>query len=105
MACSNVSLPSGVRVISTCGMPAAAVPSFSPGSLSWSCSCLGSTEAGPVLSSTFTGVSSVASTSSAASAASIAASNPAFPSRAATREAALSTHPADTATPSSMPMT
>ena len=92
----NVSRPSGVRVISTCGAPAAAVPSLSSGSLS--CSCPGpstdGTRAGTVLSSTFTGVSSAASTSSAASAAIIASSNPAFPSCAATRAAALSTQPA-----------
>ena len=48
---------------------------------------------------------SAASTSCPASAASIASSNPAFPSRAFTRAAALSTQPADTSMPSSMPMT
>ena len=52
--------------------------------------------AGAVLSRTFTGVSSAASTSSPASAASIASSNPAFPSCALTRAAALSTQPAET---------
>ena len=101
MACRNVSRPSGVRVMSTCGAPAAAF-SFSSGSASSFSSGAGH---GAVLSSTFTGVSSAASTSSAASAASIASSNPAFPSCAATRAAALSTHPAETGMPSSMPMT
>jgi hypothetical protein len=33
MACKKVSRPSGVRTISTCGAPAAALPSFSSGSL------------------------------------------------------------------------
>ena len=103
MACRNVSRPSGVRVISTCGAPAAALPSFSSGSAS-SLSC-GTATAGTVLSRTFTGVSSAASTSSADSAAIIASSNPAFPSCAATRAAALPAHPADTGMPSSMPMT
>ena len=56
------------------------------------------------MSSTFTGVSSAASTSSAASAAIIASSNPAALSRAFTRATALSTQPAETSVPSSMPM-
>ncbi len=98
MACRNVSRPSGVRVISTCGAPVAVSSAGSASSFS-------SGAGGTVLSSTFTGVSSAASTPSAASAASIAASNPAFPSCAATRAAALSTHPAETGMPSSMPMT
>ena len=103
MACRNVSRPSGVRVISTCGAPAAALPSFSSGSAS-SLSC-GTAAAGTVLSRTFTGVSSAASTSSAVRAAIIASSNPAFPSCADTRAAALSTQPAETGIPSSMAMT
>ncbi len=53
MACRNVSRPSGVRVISTCGAPAAAVPSSSSGPAS-SLSC-GTAAAGTVLSRTFTG--------------------------------------------------
>ncbi len=57
------------------------------------------------MSSTFTGVSSVASAFSPASAASIAAPNPAVPSRAASRPLALSTQPGETGTPSSMAMT
>jgi ABC-type molybdenum transport system ATPase subunit/photorepair protein PhrA len=56
------------------------------------------------LSSTFTGVSSAASTSSAASAAVIASSNPASFSRAFILATALSTQPAETSVPSSMPM-
>ena len=56
------------------------------------------------LPGTFTGVSSAASVFSAASAASIASSNPAFPSRADSREPALSTHPAETCVPSSIPI-
>ena len=83
MACRHDSRPSGVRMISTCGAPAAAFPSFSSGSAS-----AASSGAGPgrgVLSSTFTGVSSAASTPSAASAADIASSNPAAFSCALTR--------------------
>ena len=57
------------------------------------------------MSSTFTGVSSAASAFSPASAASIAASNPAFPSCADSRELALSTNPAETSVPKSMPVT
>ena len=98
MACRNVSRPSGVRVISTCGAPA--FPSFS--SRSGPSSPSG---AGPLLPGTFTGVSSAASTSCPAGAASIASSNPAPLSCAFTRVAALSTKPAETGTPSSMPMT
>jgi hypothetical protein len=92
MACRNVSRPSGVRTISTSGAPAVA---FSSGSSSWSLTV----GLGTALSSTFTGVSPAPSTSSAASAAIIASSNPAFPSCAATRAAALSTRPAETGTP------
>ena len=47
MACRNVSRPSGVRVISTCGAPAAALPSFSSGSGS-SFSCRRRGRGGPV---------------------------------------------------------
>jgi hypothetical protein len=101
MACRKVSRPSGVRTISTCGAPAAAFPSFSSGSVSSSSRAAGCT----VLSRTFTGVSSAASTFPAASAAIIASSNPAFPSCADVRAAALSTQPAETGTPSSMPAT
>ena len=102
MAFRNVSRPSGVRTMSTCGAPAAAAPSFSSGSLS---SSTGAAGCGAFLSVTFTGVSSAASTPSAVSAAIIASSNPPPASCADTRAAALSTHPAETGTPSSMPMT
>ena len=100
-ACSQVSLPSGVRTISTCGVPAAAfsLPSGSCSSSSRAAGC------GAFLSSTFTGVSSAASASWPASAASIASSNPALPSCAASRALALSTQPAETGTPSSMAIT
>ena len=101
-ACSQVSRPSGVRTISTCGAPGA-VFSFSSGSPSSSSSRTAG--CGASLSSTFTGVSSAASAFSPASAASIAASNPAFPSCAARRPLALSTQPGETGTPSSMAMT
>ena len=101
-ACSQVSRPSGVRMISACGAPGA-VFSFSSGSpSSSSCRTAG---CGAFLSSTFTGVSSAASAFSPASAASIAASNPAFPSCAASRALALSTQPGETGTPISMAMT
>jgi hypothetical protein len=90
-------------MISTCGAPGAAFPSLSSGSCS-PASSLSSADAGGVLSSTFTGVSSAASTSSADSAAIIASSNPAAFSRAFTRAAALSTQPGETSAPSSMPM-
>ena len=101
-ACSQVSRPSGVRTISTCGAPAAAF-SFSSGSPSSPSSRAAG--CGASLSSTFTGVSSAASAFSPASAASIAASNPAFPSCAARRPLALSTQPGETGTPSSMAIT
>jgi hypothetical protein len=78
MACSQVSRPSGVRTISTCGAPAAVLPSSSSGSSSFSSRPAG----GAVLSSTLTGVSSAASVFSPASAAGIAASRPALPSSA-----------------------
>ena len=57
-----------------------------------------------VLSRTFTGVSSAASTPSRPARRASPRSNPAFPSRALTRATALSTQPADTSAPSSMPM-
>ena len=95
-ACSQVSRPSGVRTISTCGAPAAAF-SFSSGSSSSPSSRAAG--CGALLSSTFTGVSSAASASSPASAASIAASNPALPSCAASRALALSTQPGETGNP------
>jgi hypothetical protein len=95
MACRNVSRPSGVRTISTCGAPAALFPSLSSGSFSPS----GPRAGHAVLSSTFTGVSSAARTSSAVSAAVIASSNPAALSCAFTRAAALSTQPAETSMP------
>jgi len=57
------------------------------------------------LSRTFTGVSSAASTFSPVSAAIIASSNPPLASCGDIRAAALSTHPAETGTPSSMPIT
>jgi hypothetical protein len=57
------------------------------------------------LSATFTGVWWAASTSWAVSAAVIASPDPAVASRAAARAAALSTRPAETGTPGSMPMT
>src|SRR5204862_372885 len=94
----NLSRPSGVVTISTCGAPAGSFPSFSSGSASPAAAGTGA------LSSTFTGVSSAASTSPAASAAIIASSNPAALSRAFTRATALSTQPAETSVPSSMPM-
>ena len=100
MACRNVSRPSVVRVISTCGAPPAVFPSFPSGSASRF-----SSPAATVPSRTFTGVSSAASTSSPARAAGIASSNPAFPGCALTRAAALSTKPAETGTPSSIAMT
>ena len=99
-ACRNVSRPSGVRTISTCGAPAAVFPPSPPGP-----SPPVPRRAAGVLSSTFTGVSSAASALSPASAAIIASSNPAVPSRASIRAEALSTQPAETGIPSSMPMT
>ena len=103
-ACSQVSRPSGVRMISTCGAPGAGFP-FSSGSCSSSSCSSRAAGCGAFLSSTFTGVSSAASAFSPASAASTASSNPAFPSCAARRPLALSTQPGETGTPSSMAMT
>jgi hypothetical protein len=85
---SQVSFPPGGRMISTCGDP----PSGSP--VSGSSSGV----------STLTGVSSAPSAGSAASAARIASSNPASWSLTSSRLAALSTNPADTGMPSSMPI-
>jgi hypothetical protein len=93
-----------VVVVELCvGLPLRGLP-FSSGSSSFSCFSPPGCGAA-ARSSTFTGVSSAASTGSAVSAASIASSNPAFASRADSREQALSAHPAETWTPSSMPIT
>ena len=100
MACRNVSRSSGVRTIITCGDPAGA--GF-PSSGSAASSAAGA--ARTARSRTLTGVSSAASTFSEARAASIASSDPAAPSRADSRADALSAHPAEAGTPSSMPIT
>jgi hypothetical protein len=102
IAASQRSAPSGVPTMSTCGAPGDAA--FPSSGSAGSSSCPAGCEAVP-LARTLTGVSSAASTGWPASAASIASSSPAFPSAADSRALALSTQPAETGAPSSMPMT
>ena len=83
MAAYQTSRSSGVRTVTTCGLPGSAAPSS------------------PVLRMTLTGVSSAHSVSSARSAAFIASSNPAASSRCASRSWARATNPAETGAPSS----
>ena len=104
MACRKVSRPSGVRTISTCGAPAAAFRPSPPGP--FPPSPRAPRAAARALSSTFTGVSSAASTFLAGQRREHRLVEPGL-SRAARdiRAAALSTQPAETGTPSSMPIT
>jgi hypothetical protein len=84
MAAYQISRSSGVRTVTTCGLPASTVPSPA------------------LLRMRLTGVSSAHTTGSAPSAAFIAGSNPAASSRWASRSCARATNPADTGTPSSV---
>ena len=101
MACRNVSRPSGVRVMSTCGAPAAAFPCFSSGSSSFS-SVAPAGRRGPVqhVHRGLVGGQRLL----AGQRREHRLIEPAFPSCADTRAAALSTQPAETPAPSSMPM-
>src|SRR5258706_605485 len=83
VAAYQISRSSGVRMMITCGLPGAVVPSSM------------------VLRMTLAGVSSAHITGSASSAAFIAASNPAFPTLPASRSLARATNPAEIGAPSS----
>ena len=86
MAAYQTSRSSGVRTVTTCGLPASTAPSS------------------PLLRMTLTGDSSAHSASSAPSAAFIVSSNPAASSRWASRSCARATNPAETGAPSSAPI-